>query len=285
MGSFKRHHLLTGIGEIVAVVPISVVATIVWMHAPFLIIGLICIAICMYENRIDKESKAREREERYFLWASLNGWSYSGNSGDYDQRYPSLQKLQQGSRRYAFNIVSKNWNSYNAEAFNYHYEIDTSSDNSGATSHYLGVVLIETNHSFSPNLSVCSYPSFSGISPLSWVLGMMSKGSMYSPITFESIDFTNTFKARCEDKRFAYDFCHPRMMDYLLNSRSQKLRNSGTVRITEYLSENGNISLQVHRNLMIMYKIGSVMEVDEVEDYFIKLHDIRQLMPDFLFVS
>ena len=273
MGLFKKYNLAIGTGAIVVIVPISVVTTIMGIHAPFLIIWvLFIIATCIYIYRENKASA--ERAESYLLWASLNGWSYGGYNGDYDKHYPSLQILQQGSERSAFNIVSKNWNSYNAEAFNYHYETYTkSSDEDSSTKtehHYLGVVLIETNHSFSPDLSICSCLCSFGAS---------------RPIVFESIEFTNTFTVTCEDRRFAYDFCHPRMMNYLLNSRSQKFRNSGTVRVTEYFSENRNILLQVHKNLMVMYKIGSVMDVDEVEDYFIKLHDIRQLMPDFLFVS
>ena len=262
-------------------------AMVIWIQCPpVVIIGLISIEI--YTNiSIYRENEAAEREKNYFLWASLNGWSYSNYNGNYDKYYPSLQKLQQGSERHASNILSKNWNSYNAEAFNYHYETYGTDDRGSTTTHhhYLGVVLIETDHSFPPNLSISSYSPFSKIFCLDWFLGGLIKGSIYSPIVFESIDFTNTFKVTCDDRKFAYDFCHPRMMNYLLNSRSQKFRHSGAVRMTDYLSVNGNISLQVHNNLMIMYKLGAVMDVDEMEDYFIKLHDIRQLMPDFLFVS
>jgi hypothetical protein len=39
----------------------------------------------------------------------------------------------------------------------------------------------------------------------------------YDDIDFESVEFSKAFTVRSKDKKFAYDICHPRMMDYMLN--------------------------------------------------------------------
>ena len=67
---------------------------------------------------------------------------------------------------------------------------------------------------------------------------------------------------RSEDKKFAYDFCHTRMMEYLL--------------------QNPRTTLELDRNILAIYD-GNRLEPEEIEPYLDQLHTIREWMPDYLF--
>jgi hypothetical protein len=41
----------------------------------------------------------------------------------------------------------------------------------------------------------------------------------YEDVSFESAEFSRLFRVRADDKKFAYDVCHPRMIEFLLANR------------------------------------------------------------------
>ena len=49
----------------------------------------------------------------------------------------------------------------------------------------------------------------------------------YDDIDFESAEFSRKFCVRSKDKRFAYDVCHPRLMEYLLANHDLTLEIDG----------------------------------------------------------
>jgi hypothetical protein len=199
-----------------------------------------------------------KRREAYRVWAKLHNWSYDycRDRATY-RRYSFLNRLQKGSNRYAFDILKGKWGKYRAEAFNFHYATHSTSSNGHSTTttthhHYFGVVIIKIESSF-PELLIFPQNFFGKIGN---VLG-------FGGIKFESVEFSEKFTVRCNDKKFAWDFCHTGMMDYLLTKQ--------------------DIFLELEGNIIALYKLRGKMNPDEVEECLIQLCELRQLMPEYLF--
>ncbi|NJK47044.1 hypothetical protein HC931_01460 [Candidatus Gracilibacteria bacterium] len=219
-----------------------------------IVIGLVIACLLWWIEHKRQEA----RREAYRVWAQLHNWSYDFHRDRETYRYYSfLNRLQQGANRYAFDILEGTWGGYPAEAFNFHYETySTSSSGYGSTTtthhHYFGVVIIQIERSF-PELMIFPQNLF----------GKIGSALGFGGIEFESVEFSNNFTVRCSNKKFAWDFCHPRMMDYLLSG--------------------GDIFLELEDNILVLYKMRGKMKPDEVEEYLIELCELRKLMPEYLF--
>lgn len=196
----------------------------------------------------------QERRKAIQIWAESHGWSYNpSHSTEIYYRYSFLNTLREGSNRYAFDLLTGQWKGYSAEAFNFHYQTQTR-DSKGRVQihhHYLGVVLLHLERSF-PDLVIYPKGFFGNI------INFLGLGG----IKFESVEFFNKFTVHCQDKKFAYDFCHTIMMTYLLN--------------------NPQTSLQLKQDVMVVYQAG-MMEPQHIEYHLIKLCEMRRLMPEYLF--
>jgi hypothetical protein len=197
-------------------------------------------------------------QEAFQVWAKLHNWSYDCRQDRKNyRRYSFLNRLQKGSNRYAFDTLKGTWNGYQAEAFNFHYETYSTSSHGATTTttthhHYFGVVIIQIERSF-PELVI--FPQ-NFIEKMRNALGGKN-------IKFESLEFSKKFTVLCSNKKFAWDFCHARMMEYLLAKP--------------------DICLELENNILAVYKIRRKMQPDEIEECLIKLCDLRQLMPEYLF--
>ncbi len=83
----------------------------------------------------------------------------------------------------------------------------------------------------------------------------------YADISFESNVFSRKFRVKSNDKKFAYDVCHPRMIEYLL----------------------------AHPRLMIWIRsdklnlLTSRLVPKTVKTNLDRLVEVRELLPDYLF--
>jgi hypothetical protein len=84
----------------------------------------------------------------------------------------------------------------------------------------------------------------------------------YHDIKFESAEFSKTFCVRSPDKKFAYDVCNAKMMEYLLANRDL------------------NIEIE---NDVIALEFGSCLAVEKIESDLQRLVEIRQRLPKYLF--
>ncbi len=213
----------------------------------FIVISLIAYYIFW---RINKR-----RREALLNWAQSNGWSYYEHKDRQTyRRYCFLNRLQQGSNRYTFDILHGRWDGYPAEAFNFHYST-TSSDSKGnrrTHHHYLGVVLIQIELNF-PKLLI--YPEN--------LFRKLSNALGFGGIKFESVEFSRRFTVRCNDKKFAYDFCNTKMMDYLLMV--------------------SDIELELDENIIALYHERGKINPEKINESLIILCQLRQLMPKYLF--
>jgi hypothetical protein len=150
----------------------------------------------------------RRRREALRLLAGRLGLRFAADK-DYElpRRFGFLDKVQLGSNRYAFNVLSGSYAGWDMWAFDYHYETHSTTSRGGRRTHH---------HFLS--LMAAGLPR-----PLPEVKilreGLLSKIAQafgYDDIDFESAEFSRKFCVRSKDKRFAYDVCNPRMMEYLL---------------------------------------------------------------------
>ncbi len=206
-------------------------------------------AIAYFAWKAEQKRQAAFRE-----WAAQHGWRYSPqrDRGIRD-RFSFLDRLRQGSNRYAFHVLRGEWKGFEAVAFSYHYETYStdSKGNRQTHHHHFGVATIRIEKSFS---EVRIHPE-SFFHRIGQALGVQD-------IDFESIEFSKAFVVKAEDKKLAYDFCHTGMMEYLLERRSTALELDG-----EWLAVYDRHKLEPH----------------EIESYLDALVETRALMPGYLF--
>jgi hypothetical protein len=216
----------------------------------FFILALIGIAFAIVYGII----AAKKRREALQLLADRLGLSfYSDDSRTLASAYGFINRLAEGSNRYAFNILRGNYQGEMVHTFDYHYET-SSTDSKGRRqthSHYLSSFLLQLPISF-PELTIARE-------------GFLSKFAQafgYDDIDFESAEFSRFFCVRSQDKKFAYDVCHTQMMEFLLANSDLNFEIEGD---TLALVFNGQMSIP-----QIEYNLGRLLE-------------LRRMMPEYLF--
>ncbi|MEW6307318.1 MAG: hypothetical protein AB1705_28015 [Verrucomicrobiota bacterium] len=198
------------------------------------------------------QAEKKRREELAALAAQL-GLRYS-RERDHNLavRFGFLNKLAQGANRYAFNILSGQHQDHNVTIFDYHYE--TYSRNSKGHRqthhHYLGCLILTLDRDF-PELTITEEGLFSKIAQF---VG-------YDDIDFESAEFSKQFCVRSADKKFAYDVCHTRMMEYLL--------------------ANPDLNVEIDVDCLAII-FGRRLEIHDIPRNLERLLAIRKLMPEYL---
>jgi len=126
-----------------------------------------------------------------------------------DSRYPGLSCLQQGSERYAYNIISGEHDGRGLLAFDCHYET-YSTDNKGRRTthhHYFSAVVLDTEFHLKP-LSIRGETLFDKVTEF---FG-------FDDIDFESAEFSRAFHVGAKDRKWAFDFIQQSTMEFLLES-------------------------------------------------------------------
>ena len=81
-------------------------------------------------------------------------------------------------------------------------------------------------------------------------------------IDFESVEFSKAFTVRSKDKKFAYNNCHTRMMEYMLGHK--------------------DLNIEIQGNCAAL-GFDSRLAVDAVSSRMEQLVAIRALFPEYLF--
>jgi hypothetical protein len=106
-----------------------------------------------------------------------------------------------------------NYRGHEILAFDYHYETD-STDSKGhrnTNHHWFSFYLLFLPRSV-PDLTIVPEGIFSKI----------AQAFGYDDIDFESAEFSRKFCVRSADKKFAYDICNSRMIEYLLQLKADQ---------------------------------------------------------------
>ncbi|MBC8329105.1 MAG: hypothetical protein H8E31_10200 [Planctomycetes bacterium] len=193
--------------------------------------------------------QAQQRAEGYRAFAREHGWSYRQKKDrQLAKRHAALDRLRAGSNRYGYDHASGEWQGYHAESFNFHYQTGSGKN---TQHHHLSVVMIRIERAF-PELRIHPESLFHKI----------GQAVGFADIDFESVEFSKEFEVRSQDKKFAYDFCHTRMMEHLLRRPKTAIELEGRV---------------------LASFCGGRLEAAGLPQRLQELLDLRRLMPDYLF--
>ena len=195
----------------------------------------------------------KKRREAFQQLAADLGLHYMARDRSIADRYRFLNALRQGDNRCALNLLTGEYGGYPVQAFDFHYETH-STDSKGRRQtqhHHFSFFVLEQERDF-PELRI--YPE-GLLSRLGQTLG-------YDDIDFESSEFSRAFAVRSQDRKFAYDVCHARMMEYLLAHRDLSLEIEGRC-----------VAMSFDRRL----------KPEEVPARLQQLVEIRNLFPEYLY--
>lgn len=218
---------------------------------PLIIVGFIALIVVL--GILGYISTAKRRDAMAALAARLGLRFDPSKSWDIAQRYRFLDKLRSGSNRYAFNILSGSYQGNDVNLFDYHYETH-STDSKGHRQthhHYFSFFILHLPASF-PELVIGSEGFFSKIAQ---ALG-------YDDIDFESHEFSRKFCVRSADKKFAYDVCNARMIEYLLS--------------------NTDLTIEIEADALAISFV-SRLTPQLIEANLNRLITLRSLMPEYVF--
>lgn len=214
----------------------------------FVVIVLLILAAIIYGTVLEN----RRRAALQSIAARLN-LRYRNRDASVAGTYSFLDHMTEGHSRYAFNILRGEYRGHSVLLYDYHFAT-TSTDSKGrtqTTDHYYNYTVLEQNLVF-PELRI--YPE-NLLSKIGQMLG-------YSDIDFESSEFSRAFTVRSKDKKFAYDICHTRMMEYLLAHR--------------------DTHLEIENRCVALCK-PNTMKPAQVEANLNHLVRIRELFPEYLY--
>jgi len=164
------------------------------------------------------------------------------------RRYQFLDRLRVGSNRYAFNVLSGRFQGHEVILFDFHYRTGSGKN---AQDHYISFFILHLPAAF-PEL-VIGPEGFS--SRVAQAIG-------YDDIDFESHEFSRKFCVRSRDKKFAYDVCNARMIEYLLSNTDLAIEIEG-----------GALGIS----------FSSRLSPERIEPNLNRLITVRSLLPDYLF--
>lgn len=196
----------------------------------------------------------KKRREAFALLAQRLGIDFSaGHDFLLPTRYGFLDAFAEGGNRYAYNVLSGDYLSHPVQAFDYHYETYStdSKGNRQTHHHHFSFFVLLMDRAF-PELRI--YPE-NFLSRIGQTLG-------FDDIDFESVEFSNAFTVRSKDKKFAYDVCNARMMEYLL--------------------ANTTMSLEIEDQCIALGASGR-LDPAQIPAQLDRLVAVRELMPEYLF--
>jgi hypothetical protein len=218
------------------------------------VVGLIALpfAIAAHRERCKKQTAA--------MWAKARelGFEFSASANSQLAgmvRHLDSLDVDNGRDRYAWNVVEGSFDGHPVAVFDYHYATrgDWWWPPKWTTHNYVSIVLVDLEKEF-PELIIG--PEGGGL--FKKIAEIFGGGD----IDFESHEFSEQFDVRSKNKKFAYDFCNARMIEYLLKYRG--------------------ISLEVDKSSLAMgYK--DMHDVSRIRSRLASLVEIRSRMPNYLF--
>lgn len=192
---------------------------------------------------------AQKRREAMLTLAGRLGLRFEPRRNRHLARELSfLNKLRHGSNRYAYNILSGNYQGHEVMVFDYHYQTGSGKD---THHHHLSFFILRLPGTF-PELTIGPEGVFSKI----------AQAVGYDDIDFESHEFSRKFCVRSQDKKFAYDVCHSQMIEYLL--------------------ANPDLTLEIDLHTLAL-AFDRRLRPEQIEPNLQRMIQIRSLLPDYLF--
>jgi hypothetical protein len=218
--------------------------------ALFVVLFGIIIGVFVIVSFRKSDPEKKRREDLAALAKKLKLRFKPENDFKLAEKFSFLSWLRRGDVRYAYNVFHGDHSGYPVTIFDYHFS--TTGGKSGYD-YYWSAFVVEVKTNF-PD-TVISHESRE--SRLAEALGE-------SHITFESAAFSHAFRVRSSDKKFAYDVCHPKMMEFLLANQDLTMEIAGT-------------------GLAVLFE--DWLRPEKVEFNLSRLVEIRRLLPEYLFTN
>ncbi len=211
--------------------------------AIFIVLGVAIVAMVIASIFEEKRRRAMSK-----LAEKLGLGFYRGKQSGIIRKYSFINKFQHGRNKYATNSLYGKYRDHEVNVFDYHY---TTGHGKNTKHHRLSFFLMEIPVVL-PEIMIVPEGVFSKIGQ---ALG-------YDDIDFESHEFSRKFCVRSKDKKFAYDICNAKMIDYLLS--------------------NTGLSIEIENNVLAIY-FNRRLAPENIEQNLNHLIEIRSLIPDYLF--
>ncbi|MEJ2704852.1 MAG: hypothetical protein P8Z79_20640 [Sedimentisphaerales bacterium] len=192
---------------------------------------------------------ALKRREAMMAVATRLGLSFQYRKDrDIARRYRFLDKLRRGHNRYAYNTLSGRHQNHEVILFDYHYQTGSGKN----THHYNISFFILHLTTIFPELVIGS----------EGFLSKIAQAIGYDDIDFESHEFSRRFCVRSKDKKFAYDVCNARMIEYLLS--------------------NADLTIEIEDDALAI-SFDRRLAPEHIEPNLNRLITVRSMIPDYLF--
>jgi hypothetical protein len=162
-----------------------------------------------------------------------------------------LNRLAEGTERYAYNILRGKYQDQSLCVFDYHYQTGSGKSRKDHDCTFLMLVFKE------------AFPQVT-IGPESFGVKIAGAFGIGDEIKFESAEFSRNFCVRSEDKKFAYDVCNAKTMEYLLANRDLQIEIQGPVLLLAFEPQ---------------------LPVGKIEFNLQRLVEIRSRLPEYLFTN
>jgi hypothetical protein len=212
-----------------------------WFIVLFVLVAVLIAGFNYYSMRV-RQKMWLEVAARYNFRYSADDRSNLADSYDF-------ALFKQGHSRSVYNRLDGAYDNLPVIVFDYRYK--TGSGKSEET-HYISAVLA-TLPIAGPYLMIRPEQA----------LDRLAAFVGFADITFESDAFNRAFHVKGDDKKFAYDICHPRMMEFLLQNTSLTWELRGM------------------HVLLYSWRFGT-FNVEEVELCLHAAKDFVALLPDYL---
>jgi hypothetical protein len=215
----------------------------------FLVSGALA-AIIIFFCRTKSDPEAKRRRDLAALAQKLQLHFNLQNDFKVAEKFSFFSWLRRGDVRYAYNVFRGIHLGHPVTIFDYHFS--TTGGKQGLD-YYWSALVVEMSTNFPDTL--ISHESLG--SRFAELLGRPH-------ITFESAEFSRTFRVCSADKKFAYEVCHPKMMEYLL--------------------ANQDLTVEISRTGMALL-FEDWLRPEKIEGNLARLIEIRKLLPEHLFTK
>lgn len=164
--------------------------------------------------------QAKKRREALAALAARLGWRFDPERDhSHDEEFAHFELFRRGHSRSAFNTLSGNLElaadrSWPVRCGDFRYRVTSGSGkNRRTTTHTFSYLILRTPWRRAPKVLIRPEGLFD---KLAGAFG-------FDDIDFESAEFSRRFFVKGDDKRFAYDLCHPRMMEFLMAQKPKAL--------------------------------------------------------------
>jgi len=190
-----------------------------WIDLVFLIVILVvaCIVAVRIRAYILRQMAKDRREKELREWTRSKGFTYSATEALMKFHCQPFECLQKGDYCYSYNIIEGTSGNRPFRAFDYYYRYESSSSDGESWSPGLWLMGKDrTDHHFSAVVIEAGIP----LKPL-FIRpeGFFDKVTEFvglDDIDFESTEFSQRFRVKSPDRRWAYDVVHQKAMELML---------------------------------------------------------------------